>query len=201
MTLRVTKAFELSEIEAIQGQVTKAFVLSEIGIAELDVTKAFFLLELGTENLYVSQAFVLTELGIAFPTILPTLGNFGCWFGGVDVTAHVVSSTLESQQNKTAVDTFEVDDLKFTPGLTSWRSELKGFWTSALDDVFGEAASNEQNKVTYVFQIGVVPTEVSYTWTDEAFVSSYKIETNIDGALTYTASIALSGPPTRFARG
>lgn len=200
MTIRVSKAFVLAEMEANQIQVSKAFVLTEIGSAEIDVSKAFLLVEISSANIYVSKAFQLTEIGLLFPRIVPTMGNFLCTFAGTDITAHVISSSLISATNITDIKVFEDEGITVTNGLTDWSAELRGHWVPALDDVFGNAVSSEQNKVTFEFRIGSATTGVTYTWTNEAFASNYRVNTDLEGAFVYSAKIALSGPPTRSVR-
>lgn len=200
MTIRVTKAFALFEIEAEQIQVTKSFVLVELGAGEIYVSKAFLLVEISNAEINVTKAFTLLELGLQFPTKVPTIGNFGCIFDGVNVTEHVISASLIADTKITDTKVFTDEGLTITNGTTDWHAELKGHWMPELDDVFGEAVSSDQNKVTFEFRIGSTLTGVTYKWINEAFASNYKIDTNSEGAIVYSVKIALSGPPSRIVR-
>lgn len=197
---QVTKTFELVEIAASQEQVTKSFLLVEIGNSLIYSTKAFVLVELQDTNANVTKAFRLVELGLYSPRVVPTMGHFTCIFGGVDVTSYVVGASLQVVSDSLGTDTFENGGMTYVSGLPDWKSELKGFWVPALDDVFGEAVSSEQNKVSFSFTIGKDLSSVTYSWTNEAFVSNYRLEPDPDGALVYTATISLSGPPSRASR-
>ena len=201
MTIRVSKAFELVEIYANQIQVTKNFIMLELGSGEIDVTKAFVLFEISNAEINVTKAFALVELGLNFPTRVPTLGGFECTYDGNDITPYVVSASLTVETPKIDTNAFTDEHLTFLNGVNDWHAELAGLWAPELDAIFGETIAQETpTKTTFVFKIGPGIFSVTYAWTDEAFVSRYATETNLDGALTYTAKIALSGAPTRSAR-
>lgn len=124
-----------------------------------------------------------------------------------NITISYNSNALAGYLNQASIDGViaEIDttDLASTamekiPGLGSWSVPVGGFWDSTLDGYLGpDAIAPPSTLRTLVVVIGPSGSQVTYTWTSNAFISGYKIAAEPGGALTWSGTLSVSGVPTR----
>ena len=131
------------------------------------------------------------------------LGNVVITYNSVNVTAYLNTGSQEA--TVTAIDTTSLASTgqEQTPGAPAYSYPVGGFWSKALDDVFGaDSVSPPTTLRNFSCQIGPVGNRATYTWTGSstvgAFVSDYKVDfTDPMGMITWSGTLTLSGAPTR----
>ena len=127
------------------------------------------------------------------------LGNVQITFNSNSLEEHMNQASVEAIVN--AIDTTVLSSTagEQIPGLTNWSVPIGGLWSSTLDGYLGpDAVSPPSTLRTLVVVIGPSGSQATYTWTSNAFISNYRFGAdNPGGALTWTATLAVSGPPVR----
>lgn len=127
------------------------------------------------------------------------LGNVTVTYNSNALTGKLNQASIEAIVN--AIDTTVLNDTagKQIPGMAGWSVPIGGFWDSTLDGYLGpDAVSPPATLRTLVVVIGPSGAQSTYTWTTNAFITNYKFGAdNVTGALTFTATLGVSGAPTR----
>lgn len=84
-------------------------------------------------------------------------------------------------------------------GDTEWTIPLSGDWDNTLDGYLAPDAVTPGTKRTAVIAFVGSTQTVTYTWTSNAEIQDYKVSGQIGGKLQWSATLALSGAPTRAA--
>ena len=125
--------------------------------------------------------------------------------GNVSVTYNSNSITAYCNQADVAatIDQLDATDLASTAkesitGFAEWSISLGGHWDSTVDGYLAPDAVSPGTKRTAV--IGYTDsgdTEVTYTWTSNAEIQDYSISSATGGLITWSATLMLSGAPSR----
>lgn len=125
-----------------------------------------------------------------------------------NITVSYNSNALASYLNSASIEAI-VKELVTTvltdtgetkiPSIANWNIQVGGPWAKALDDILGpDAVSPPSSLRTLVVVYGASGSQVTLTWTSTAFIGNYKINfTNPTELATWTATLAVSGVPTR----
>lgn len=124
-------------------------------------------------------------------------GNVAVTLNGTVITAHCNKADLDN-----AIEQLEVTNLASTgketiTGDPEWSIALEGMWEVALDSVIGPEAVTPGTKRTAVIAFTGASQAVTYTWTSNAEIQDYKISAQVGGFISWTATLALSGAPSR----
>lgn len=89
----------------------------------------------------------------------------------------------------------------YIPSMTEHSLSLSGDWLTGFDDIFGpDSVTPVARTVKISFlnpNMGNVGNDVvTYTWTN-AFITGYNISASSGDKITHSATLRLSGPPTR----
>jgi hypothetical protein len=128
-----------------------------------------------------------------------SLGNITVTYNSNALTSKLNQASIEAIVNAIDVTNLASSAGQSIPGLANWSVPVGGFWDSTLDGYLGpDAVSPPSTLRTLVVVVGPSGSQATYTWTTNAFISNYKFGAdNVSGALTWTGTLAVSGPPTR----
>lgn len=89
----------------------------------------------------------------------------------------------------------------YIPSMTEHSLSLSGDWLTGFDDIFGpDSVTPVARTVKISFlnpNMGSANDVVTYTWTNAAFITGYNISASSGDKITHSATLRLSGPPTR----
>ena len=126
--------------------------------------------------------------------------------GNVTVTydSLAIQSYLNTQSLSAVIAQIDTTNLASSgdekiAGSGAWQVDVGGMWAKALDDKLGvDAVTPPATLKTLAVVIGAAGATVTYTWTTNAFIGNYKIDTtDPKGMITWTGTIAVSGAPGR----
>lgn len=128
-----------------------------------------------------------------------TQGNITVTYNSNALTAYLNTQSLEAIVNEIDTTTLASTGMEKIPGPSGWSSNIGGFWAKALDDILGpDVVSPPSTLRTLAVVIGASGAQVTYTWTSNAFISNYRVDaSDPNGVWTWTATLAVSGVPTR----
>lgn len=125
--------------------------------------------------------------------------NIQLTYNSGSLEEHMNQASVEAVVNAIDVTTLADSAGRQIPGLANWSAPIGGPWTKTLDDILGPDAVTPPGTLrTLVAVIGPSGSQVTLTWTNNAFVTNYKFGAdNVTGALVWTATLGVSGAPTR----
>ena len=124
-------------------------------------------------------------------------GNVVVYYNSQNITSYCDSSDLDD-----AIDQMETTNLASTgvetvAGDPKWTIKLSGMWDNAIDAILAPDAVTPGTKRTAVITYTNGTSTVSYTWTSNAEIGNYSVTAAPGGAITWSATLTLSGAPTR----
>lgn len=127
------------------------------------------------------------------------LGNVQITYNSGSLEEHMNQASVEAVIAAIDVTTLADTAGKQIPGMASWSVPIGGLWTDTLDDILGPDAVDPPSSLrTLVVVMGPSGAQVTLTWTSNSFVTNYKFGAdNVSGALTWSATLGVSGAPTR----
>jgi hypothetical protein len=81
-------------------------------------------------------------------------------------------------------------------GLGSYQLQLEGDWSKALDDILGPDSLTGAKR-TVVLTFGPAGQLVTYTWTNNGFLTAYNINTAATEKIAFSATLRLNNAPAR----
>ena len=127
-----------------------------------------------------------------------TLGNVTVTYNSNALTSHLNTQSIEAVVNEIDTTTFSSTAATKIPGSVNWNIPIGGLWSSALSGfLLSDVVTPPTTLRTLVIVIGASGSQVTYTWTSNAFISNYTVN-NSDptGAITWSGTLAVSGAPT-----
>ena len=124
-------------------------------------------------------------------------GNVAVTFNGTAITAYCNKADLDDTIEQLEVTNLASTGKEMITGDPEWSIALEGMWEVALDTAIGVEAVTPGTKRTAVIAFTGASQTVSYTWTSNAEIQDYKISAQVGGFITWSATLALSGAPTR----
>ena len=124
-------------------------------------------------------------------------GNTTVTYGTTEITDFVnqadMSSTLAQIDVTTLGDTGKVNIVD----AAEWSINIGGPWHPTLDALLAVDVITPGTKRNAVVTYSNGTSTVTYTWTANAEVGSYSITPTAGGAITWSATLTLSGAPVR----
>lgn len=127
-----------------------------------------------------------------------TEGKVVVTYNSNNITAYCNSADLQA-----AIDRLEVTDLastgkEYVTGVGEWTISIGGYWDSTIDGYLAPDAVTPGTKRTASIALtDAGATTVTYTWTTNAEVQDYSITSATGGVIEWSATLALSGAPSR----
>lgn len=127
------------------------------------------------------------------------LGNVTVTYDSLDITPYLNTQSLAATIAQIDTTNLASSGDEKIAGSGSWEISVGGMWAKALDDKLGaDAVTPPSTLKTLVVVIGPVGAQVTYTWTTNAFIGNYTIDTtDPKGMIGWSGTLAVSGAPGR----
>ena len=125
-------------------------------------------------------------------------GNVAVTYNSNEVTAYCNQADVQA-----TIDQLDATDLASTAkesvtGFAEWSISMGGHWHATLDGYLAPDAVTPGTKRTAVIAYtDAADTTVTYTWTSNAEIQDYAITSATGGLITWSATLMLSGAPSR----
>lgn len=123
-------------------------------------------------------------------------GNSTFTYNSNALTAHMNQQDLQSTIQELEATNLASTAQESAPGLAKWTLSIGGDWNATLDGFLAPDAMSG-TKRTGVATVSDGSSTVTYTWTSQAWITNYQIQTQANDKITWTATLNLSGNPTR----
>lgn len=120
----------------------------------------------------------------------------------VDYNSNSLEEHLNSQSLQAVVDAIDTTVLSSSgrekiPGLGDWTITVGGLWSDTLHGYLNpDVVSPPTTLRTLAITLGESGSTVTYTWTENAFISDYSWTVEPSGAVTWSGTLSVSGAPT-----
>lgn len=123
-------------------------------------------------------------------------GNSTVSFNATPLTNYVNSQDLQNTIAELDGTHLGSVEMEADAGLPSHSLQMSGDWHPTLDGVLGpDSLTGTKRTAVVTFTAG--GQTVTYTWTSQAFITSYNVTSSATGKLEWSATLRLSGAPTR----
>lgn len=128
-----------------------------------------------------------------------SLGNIVVTYDSLNMTPYLNTQSLAATIAQIDTTNLASTGDEKIAGSGSWEISVGGMWAKALDDKLGvDAVTPPATLKTLVIVVGASGATVTYTWTANAFIGSYKIDTtDPKGMIAWSGTLAVSGAPER----
>ncbi len=117
-------------------------------------------------------------------------------YNAQNVTTYCTQSDLERTLDALETTTLASTGKTFITGDETNTIRMQGNWRKALDDILGpDVGSGTKRTAAITYSDGVAT--VTYTWTTNAEISNYTIQSPATGLRTFSCDLMLSGAPAR----
>lgn len=124
-------------------------------------------------------------------------GNVVVSFNSNNITAYLDSADLEATIDQLETTNLASTAAESTAGDPSWSIKVGGMWDSTLDGYIGPEAVTPGTKRTASIALTGSGATVTYTWTSNAEIGDYTINSAVGDFIKFSATLTLSGAPTR----
>ncbi len=124
-------------------------------------------------------------------------GNVVVNFNGTALTAYCDGADLDMVIDQLETTNLASTGAESTAGDAKFSIKLSGMWDNALDAVIGPEAVTPGTKRNASIALTGSSATVTYTWTANAEIENYTIGSKTKAFITFNATLALSGAPTR----
>jgi len=121
--------------------------------------------------------------------------NISVTLNSVNITAYCNKADLDRTVGELDKTNFASSGNESDPGMTTHKINLGGLWAKAVNNVLSPLV-NTPSKVTLVFVVGTGGEAVTHTWTNNAFVTNYKITAGATAQTEWSGTLNLSNAPT-----
>lgn len=121
-------------------------------------------------------------------------------YGGTVITEYLNEFELATTIAEIETTHLASTTQTYIPSMTEYSLSLSGDWRSAFDTIFGpDAITPTLRTVVISFSdgSGSAGSVAIYTWTTNAFITGYNISASSGDKITHSATLRLSGPPSR----
>ena len=116
----------------------------------------------------------------------------------VNLTAYVEQVNLQMSVAELETTNLDSSGQEFIPGLPNYTADVSVTkWDKVVDDVLGPLAITPAKVTAAMAFKDASGDTVTYTWTNEAFVTGYDISGAATGKIGSSPKVRLSGIPTR----
>lgn len=123
-------------------------------------------------------------------------GNSTCTYNSTNISQYLNTNTLTNTIAELEATVLTSTAEETIAGLGSYELTLEGDWSKAIDDVLGPD-SLSGTKRTVVLTYGPGATDVTYTWTNQGFITNYEINATATDKIVLSATLRLNGAPLR----
>lgn len=125
-------------------------------------------------------------------------GNVSLTVNAVNLTAYVDETDLQMAVAELEETNLASTAQEFIPGLANYQADIKiTKWDLVVDNVFGPLMLNPAMVTAIIAFEDASGDTVTYTWTNNAFVTGYNIGGSASGKVTSGPKLRLSGNPGR----
>lgn len=127
------------------------------------------------------------------------LGNITVTYDSLNITQYLNTASIAAIIAQIDTTNLASSGDEKIAGSGAWEVSVGGMWAKALDDKLGaDAVSPPATLKTLVVVVGAGGAQVTYTWTTNAFVGNYTIDTtDPKGMIGWSGTLAVSGAPGR----
>lgn len=123
-------------------------------------------------------------------------GNTTVTYNSNNITAYVNQADLDRTIEMLDTTTLSSTAKESIAGDQTNKLSLQGNWRAALDAILApDVGSGTKRTASIAYVDGA--TTVTYTWTSNAEIENYTIQSPASGLRTFSCDLALSGAPTR----
>lgn len=123
-------------------------------------------------------------------------GNTTCTYNSNAITNYCNQVDLQGVTAELEATHFGSTGEQYDPGLSAWTVGLGGDFDNTLDGYLGPDAITSTKRTAVIGFVNGGST-ITYTWTSNAFITNYTINSQASGKQTWSAQLRLSGIPTR----
>ena len=124
-------------------------------------------------------------------------GNVTATYNSNAITAYINQADTQSTFAQIDVTTLGDTGKVNIVDAAEWTINLAGPWHPTLDGYLAPDAVTPGTKRTAVVTYSSGSSTVTYTWTSNAEIGNYQIQAAPGAAITWSATLTLSGAPTR----
>ena len=124
-------------------------------------------------------------------------GNTTVSFNGTAITNYTNEAEVSAAVDRIETTNFGSTGAESIAGDTEWTITLGGDFDNALETVLGPEAVTPGTKRTAVIAFVGSSATVTYTWTSNAEIQDFSISSSVGDKISWSATLALSGAPTR----
>lgn len=124
-------------------------------------------------------------------------GNVTCTYNSNALTNYINQADLQSTLQQIEVTTLGDSGKVNIVDAAEWSIALGGTWHPTLDGYIAPDAVTPGTSRTAVITYSNGSSTVTYTWTTNAQIGDYQVQAAPGGAITWSATLTLSGAPTR----
>lgn len=125
-------------------------------------------------------------------------GKVAVTFNGTAITAYCNKADLDAVLDQIDVTNLASTGAESISAFPKWTINLGGLWDATFDAVIGPEAVTPGTKRTAIIAFtDSASSTVTYTWTSKAEIANYAIQSTPTGAIAWTATLGLSGAPSR----
>lgn len=118
-------------------------------------------------------------------------------YNSQNITTYCDSADLDAAIEKLETTNLASTGVETITGDAEWSIGLSGMWDNALDAILGPDAVTPGTKRTASIAYTGSSATVTYTWTTNADIENYAIQSAVGDFIKWTADLALSGAPNR----
>lgn len=126
-------------------------------------------------------------------------GNVTVTYNSNDITNYLNEVELNQAVAELEATHFGSTAQETDPGLSSFTVSFNGDWDSTLDGYIGVDAPAGTKRTVAVAFTDEGGTTVTYTWTNEGFVTGYNISASATGKIEHDSTLRCNGAPSRVA--
>jgi hypothetical protein len=124
-------------------------------------------------------------------------GNCVVTYNSVDLSGYINSADMTNTIAELEATVLTSTAEQTVAGLGSYEMTLDGDWTKVLDDSLGPDSVSGTLRTASIKYGSGAGAMVTYTWTTNAFITSYNITTAANEKIGFSATLRLNNAPTR----
>ena len=124
-------------------------------------------------------------------------GNAVVTYNSVNISQYVTSADMTNTIAELEATVLTSTAEQTVAGLGSYEMQIEGDWDKVLDDSLGPDSVSGTLRTASIKYGSVAGSMVTYTWTTNAFITSYNITTAANEKIGFSATLRLNNAPVR----
>jgi hypothetical protein len=124
-------------------------------------------------------------------------GNITLTYNSQNITSYTTKTGLKAAADKLEATTLASTAKESIAADVDWSISIELNWDAALDTILAPDIITPGTKRTVVLAITGSTQTVTYTWTSNGEISDYAVDASVGNLITGSATLSLSGAPTR----